>query len=319
MSNVLIVGGAGYIGGALTDLLMNSQHNLRVYDNLLYEESYRKPVDFVRGDIRDIDRLQPHLKWADTVVWLAALVGDGACALEPQVTTAINDSAVKCLSENYDGKIIFTSTCSVYGAQDGILTEESPESPLSVYATTKLSAENYLKRRNAQVFRLGTLFGLGDTYSRIRFDLVVNILTVKALLEEEITVFGGDQYRPLLHVKDIGRAIFENVDSEYSGTYNLHFENIRIASLAGIFVEKFPNLNVKIVDMKFEDNRNYRVSSEKAISKLGFDPQFGIDQGIDELREVIEEGRIGNVENHRHSNYQFLKNISPNLSSSPNG
>ena len=178
MANVLVVGGAGYIGGALTDRLMESQHNIRVYDGLVYEESYRKPVDFVMGDVREWDRIRPQLKWADVVVWLAALVGDGACALNPDLTVDVNELAVKRLAEGFDGRTIFMSTCSVYGAQDGILSEDSPVNPLSLYAATKLNAEPYLRDRSALIFRLGTLFGVGDFFSRIRLDLVVNVLTV---------------------------------------------------------------------------------------------------------------------------------------------
>src|ERR1035437_3458021 len=107
--NILVVGGAGYVGGSLTDILLQSQHNIRVYDALLYEESFRKPVDFVYGDVRDTQKLLPQLKWADVVVWLAALVGDGACALNPEISAEVNEKSVKWLSENYNGRIFFMS------------------------------------------------------------------------------------------------------------------------------------------------------------------------------------------------------------------
>ena len=123
MEYILVVGGAGYVGGAVTDLLMKSGHETRVYDALFYEESYRKPVDFVFGDVRDYDKLRTQLVWADTVVWLAALVGDPACALNPEVSIRINQDAVKWLAENFDGRIVFLSTCSVYGARDGLSTD----------------------------------------------------------------------------------------------------------------------------------------------------------------------------------------------------
>lgn len=194
--NVLVVGGAGYMGGAVTDLLIQNKHNARVYDALLYEESYRKPVDFVYGDVRDTERLLPHLKWADAVVWLAALVGDGACALNPDISISINQEPIKLLAEHYDRRIIFMSTCSVYGAQDAVLDESSQTSPLSVYAVTKLAAEQYLENKNAIIFRLGTLFGVSDQFSRIRLDLVVNALTVRAHRHGEISVYGGDQFAP---------------------------------------------------------------------------------------------------------------------------
>src|SRR5262245_5135806 len=138
--NVLVVGGAGYVGGAVSDLLRATEHHVRIYDALLYEEAFRKPGDFVFGDVRDVGSLRPHLDWADAVVWLAALVGDPACALNPDVSVDINQESVRQLSENFDGRIIFLSTCSIYGAQDKELDETSKANPLSVYAVTKLKA-----------------------------------------------------------------------------------------------------------------------------------------------------------------------------------
>ena len=179
----VVVGGAGYVGRITVDMLLEERHDVLVYDALLYEESYRKPVSFVYGDVRDYDTLLPYLQWADAVVWLAALVGDGACALNPKITSEINLDAVKWMAAHYDGRIVFPSTCSVYGAQGKELNEESPTSPLSVYATTKLKAESCLRPKNSIIFRLGTLFGVGDLYSRIRLDLVVNFLTLRAALD----------------------------------------------------------------------------------------------------------------------------------------
>ena len=168
MKNVLIVGGAGYVGGAITDLIQQSNYNVRVYDALIYEDSFRKPVDFVYGDVRDHEKLIPQLKWADAVIWLAAIVGDGACQLNPELTKSINQDSVAWLADNYDGRIVFMSTCSVYGAQNNELNETSGTNPLSLYAETKLNAEKFLKHKDAIIFRLGTLFGVGDLYSRIR-------------------------------------------------------------------------------------------------------------------------------------------------------
>ena len=157
--NVLVVGGAGYVGGAVTDALLTTDHCIRVYDALLYEESYRKPVDFVFGDVRDQDRLLPHLKWADAVIWLAAIVGDGACQLNPEITIEVNQEAVGWLVHHFDGRIIFMSTCSVYGAQDNVeLTEDSPTAPLSMYAASKLAAETYLRGYERHHVSIGHAF-----------------------------------------------------------------------------------------------------------------------------------------------------------------
>ncbi len=309
MKNVLIVGGAGYVGGAITDLIQQSNYNVRIFDKLLYEDSYRKEVDFVYGDILDTEALKPHLDWADVVVWLAAIVGDGACQLNPDLTIAVNQESVKWLAQNYDKRIVFMSTCSVYGAQDKELDELSPKNPLSLYASTKLKAEEYLRDKNAIVFRLGTLFGVGDLYSRIRLDLVVNILTVKAFTVGKISVFGGDQFRPLLHVKDVARAVLMNLETEHTGVYNLHRQNVRIRDLAYQVRMHFPDIVIEETDMPFQDTRNYRVSSEKANKVFGYKSIHSIDEGIDELKYLVETRRIKNLNSPRYSNQQYLKEM----------
>lgn len=229
--NILVVGGAGYVGGGIVDKLKKN-HNVTVYDSLIYEESYRKDVDFVYGDIREQKKLLPLLDKCDAVIWLAALVGDGACAINPELTFEINSDSVKFLAENFNKRIVFLSTCSVYGAQEGLLDESSTINPLSAYATSKVKAEDYLKDSNAIIFRLGTLFGISDEFSRIRLDLVVNILVTKALTEGKLTVFGGDQWRPLLHVIDVANAIDHTINLKTTGIYNLHYENFKIIDIA---------------------------------------------------------------------------------------
>jgi nucleoside-diphosphate-sugar epimerase len=303
---ILVVGGAGYIGGAVTDLLMKSDHSVRVYDALLYEESYRKAVEFIYGDVRDKENLLPQLKWADGVIWLAALVGDGTCALNPEITIEINQEPVKWLADNYDGRIVFMSTCSVYGAQDVVLDESSSTDPLSVYAVTKLGAESYLLSRNAIIFRLGTLFGVGDQFARIRLDLVVNTLTVRAQQQGKVSVFGGEQFRPLLHVLDAAQAAVDHVQSGHNGIYNLHRQNVRIVDLAYQVRNHFPDMEIEQTPMKFQDVRNYRVSSEKAQRLLNFSPCHSIDDGIEEIKKLLEQRRLKNVDNPRYTNQTFL-------------
>ncbi len=303
---VLVVGGAGYIGGAVTDMLLESSHTVRIYDCLVYEESFRKEVDFVYGDIRDHERLKPHLKWADAVIWLSALVGDGACAINPALSVELNQNSLKWLSENYDGRILFTSTCSVYGAQDGELTEASPTSPLSVYAVTKLEAEKHLARKNACIFRLGTIFGVGDLFARIRLDLVLNVLTLLAAQDGELTVFGGDQFRPLLHVKDAARALVQNIDTPHRGVFNLHRQNVRIVDLAYQVRNHFPDAKVVVTEMQFQDSRNYRVNSDKARNELGWQPLLSIDNGIEEIKELVRSNRLKDLKAIRYRNQMFL-------------
>tara|TARA_B110000014_G_C20119430_1_gene592519 strand:+ start:294 stop:1229 length:936 start_codon:yes stop_codon:yes gene_type:complete len=306
MVNILVVGGAGYVGGGIVDKL-KEQHNVTVYDSLIYEESYRKDVTFVNGDIRDTDKLLPLLDHADSVIWLAALVGDGACAINPKLTFEINSESVKFLVENFKKRIVFLSTCSVYGAQDGLLDENSSVNPLSEYASSKVQAEEYLKGTNSIIFRLGTLFGISDEFSRIRLDLVVNILVTKALTEGKLTVFGGDQWRPLLHVVDVANAINHTLDSEVTGIFNLHYKNYKIIDIANTIVNKIPQASIDTTPMKFQDARNYQVSSEKLFNETGFRSEVELLTGVDEVYNLISSNRIKNVNHVRYSNQNFLE------------
>jgi len=312
MKKVLVVGGAGYVGGAITDLIHSqNEYKVRVYDSIVYEDSFRKPVDFVCGDIRDREKLSKQLDWADCVVWLAALVGDGACAVNPELTYELNQESVKWLAENFKKRIIFMSTCSVYGAQNEELTESSQTNPLSIYALTKLNAEKYLINAHSDVviFRLGTLFGVGDLYSRIRLDLVVNVLTVRASTTKKISVFGGDQFRPLLHVKDVARAVVQNISSSHTGIFNLHRQNVRIVDLAYQVRNHFPDCKIECTEVPFQDTRNYRVSSQKAFETFGFQPIHSIDEGIEELKQLVEMGRIKDLNHERYSNQRYIEKL----------
>lgn len=301
------MGGAGYIGGWLTDRLMGEGYEVRVFDLLLYEEAYLKEVDFILGDIRDKDSLLPHLKWADAVIWLAALVGDGACSLSPELTRGVNVDSLRWLTQVYDGRIVFMSTCSVYGAQKGILTEQSPLEPLSLYAETKAEAERLLRSADSLIFRLGTIFGVGDTYSRIRLDLVLNLLTVKAILHGRLNVFGGNQYRPLLHVRDVAEAVCPTVFSDHRGIFNLHAENITIKDLAERVKASYPEVEVEYTDMRFQDLRNYCVSSDKARTLFGFYPRYSIEDGIRQIGDLVKQGRIRDTTLPRYSNLDYLR------------
>ena len=308
---ILITGGAGYVGGALTDILIKSQkHDFIVYDNLLFEDSFLKPVNFVCGDIRDNSKLKQYLKWADAVVWLGAIVGDGACQINPKITFDVNQKSVEYLSKNFDGRIIHMSTCSVYGAMNGLLDEDSKTNPLSIYASTKLDSESYLKNKNALVFRLGTLCGKGDNFSRIRMDLVLNIMVARALHDKKISVFGGEQYRPILDVKDVAYTIYDNLENSKTGTYNLKGENFKIYDLAiKIKTTLDDEIKIEAEDKKFEDLRNYKVSSAKAEKELNFKPRFSVEDSINEIAELFKTNRIRSFENSRYNNHVFLSNF----------
>ena len=303
---VLIVGGAGYVGGGIVDLL-SKDNEVTVYDSLIYENSYRKNVNFIFGDIRDYKKINNILKEYDAVIWLAALVGDGACAINPALTHEINSETVKNLVKNFKGKIVFLSTCSVYGAQEGVLDENSEVNPLSEYASSKLVAEKYLEDADAIIFRLGTLFGVGDQFSRIRLDLVVNILTTKAYIDKKMSVFGGEQWRPLLHVKDVANAIGHTLDTQTNGIFNLHYKNFKIIEIANEIKNKMSDVEIETTPLPFQDARNYQVSSDKLKDVTGFEAAVDLSQGINEMYQLISSNRIKDINDPRYSNQNFLQ------------
>jgi nucleoside-diphosphate-sugar epimerase len=157
------------------------------------------------------------------------------------------------------------------------------------------------------MLRLATLAGVGDTYSRIRLDLVVNLLVVRARLIGELEVFGGDQYRPLLHVRDVATAIVPHVASDACGIYNLGNENVTILELAQRVVQSVGKADIRVVDVPFQDTRNYRVSFERARRELQFVSQHSIGEAIDDIAELIDNGRVKDLSMAQFSNLEALR------------
>jgi nucleoside-diphosphate-sugar epimerase len=237
-------------------------------------------------------------------------VGDPACSIDPRISEEINTSALANFVKTYEGKLVFISTCSVYGAQDELLDESAPTNPLSVYASTKLASEAILVGRNETlILRLGTLFGVGDNWSRLRLDLAVNVLTQKAYHENELEMFGGEQWRPFLHVKDVGNVIALNMNVFKSGTYNLASENVTISQLVGQIMKHLPNVGIKSTPLSFQDARNYRVSSKKAEAELKMPDFISIDTGIEEMISILKDGRIPRPGANRFKNVAALNDL----------
>ena len=307
---ILVCGGAGYIGGLTCDSLLREGFDVVVYDNILYENRYLKDIKFINGDIRDTDKLINTSKDYDVIILMAALVGDPACSVDPILTEDINYISIKNFCERIsdDKHLIFMSTCSVYGAQDGILNEESPTNPLSSYAITKLNAEKHIIEKGGTIFRLGTVFGLGDTYSRLRMDLVVNVLTMKATKYGEITINGGEQWRPIIAVKDIAEYITEAAEFKYAGIYILSKENVIIKELGEKIAKMIPGTKVKYTEISIQDARNYRVDNSKSLSTFKYKPVVTVEDEVIKMIKIFSEERIQNLEDEVYHNGLYLKN-----------
>jgi nucleoside-diphosphate-sugar epimerase len=174
---------------------------------------------------------------------------------------------------------------------------------------TKLEAEKYVLRNNGLVFRLGTLFGLGDDHSRIRLDLVVNYLTLKALSEKKITVFGGNQWRPVIAVRDVAGYLAEAVATDFVGIFNVKYKNVKIIDLAKTIAALFPGVIVKTTERKLEDLRNYRVNSEKVEKYFKFKPTTTIEEEVKRMTKVFKERRIKNVDDDIYYNTHYVKKL----------
>jgi nucleoside-diphosphate-sugar epimerase len=237
-------------------------------------------------------------------------VGDEACAVNPTTTNEINVTSVRWLLDNFKNKIIFASSCSVYGINNHLIDESSETNPLSLYAQTKVEAEKMImkKSKNYLIFRFGTLFGVGDDHSRLRLDLVVNTLTARAAKGEILKVFGGGQWRPLLHVKDVAEAILFSIQKDISGMYNLSDKNYKMCDIAEEIKNTLSDLkvNVEYTNIRFEDLRNYRVTSAKFKSH-GWKPKYSLEYGIREISQKIREFRVKDLSDPVHSNAAFIK------------
>lgn len=323
---VLVIGGAGFIGSVMVRYLLKRGYDVSVLDNLMYGYNALKELDnhpayrFFKGDSRNIQDLLTAMHDVDTVVHLAAIVGDPACELDHRATIDINYEASKimvdaCLHKKVS-RLLFASTCSVYGAaeNDQLLTETSPLNPVSLYAETKLRSEEAILNQaepplSVTIFRLATVFGFSY---RPRFDLVVNTLTARALQDGEISIFGGSQWRPNVHVQDVVRAFVAGIEAPRSSVERQIFnlgsekENYRISQLGDLVRETLPETKIKTVEVRV-DRRDYRVGFDKIEKSLKWTATVSVPNGIQEIIEAYRHKKFGHYSEKIYSNLKHLQ------------
>ncbi len=318
---VLVVGGAGYLGSVLVRKLIDRGYRVRVLDNLLHGDEpilslFSLPTfKFIRGEIRNIDTIFQAVRDADAVIHLAAIVGDQACNLDPAVSVQVNAQASRVIAEAcrfYSvRRLVFASTCSVYGCSSEILTEHSPLNPVSLYAKTKIEAEKGIlglveDGLSPCILRASTLFGLSP---RMRFDLVVSAITARAVIDGEFMVYGGEQWRPFLHVDDAAEAYAQCLEAPLEAirgqVFNLgaNAYNYRIRDIADMVQALVPTAVMK-VDERTTDRRDYRVSFDKIEQTLHFHPRKTVQDGIQEVKTALEHGVFRDYRDKKYSNYQ---------------
>ncbi len=281
---MLITGGAGYIGSLLVNLAPENW-KITVLDNCIMGNSqinFQKKVNFVKEDIRNKIIVEELIKKSDVVIHLAGIVGEVSFKKNPKAALEINQNATENivdLVKNYNKKLVFMSTCSVYGFNTGICTEETNPNPVDDYSRSKIQSEQYIQKnlQNYIIFRLGTVYGWSP---RMRFDIIINRIIEKTLWNETIEIFGGTQWRPFIHVKDAGNALISAAEKPIQNEIiNLVGENHQLIDIAKEITD-----NLKIISKT--DNRSYHVNNEKIKNKLNWKPEMNIEKTMQEFKKI---------------------------------
>ena len=320
---ILVTGGAGYIGSTLVPILLSSGHHVRVLDNLSYGGKALLGVwsdpkfEFHRGDVRNDGMVRAALKDTEVVIHFAAIVGDPACARQPDEARSINlDATIQLFNLSREmgvKRFVFASTCSNYGKMKNsneYANETSELRPVSLYAETKVAVEKYLLDPSQSgsmiptVLRFATVYGVSP---RMRFDLTVNEFTMEILTNRKLVIFGEQFWRPYVHIRDIAKAILNILASPVEKIQNQVFnvgstnQNFQKQQLADLIRSHVPDAVVEYV-RKDEDPRDYRVSFEKIKQELGFNAEYTVEDGIREVADLVQSGIISDYRNLEYRN-----------------
>lgn len=319
---VLITGGAGYVGAVVASSLLEAGRDVRVIDNLLHEQRdlaaalEGRGADVRIADIRDDDARRDAVGGAEAIVHLAAIVGDPACARDPELARETNvDSTRQLVAEANEAGVkhlIFASTCSNYGRMadpEVPVDEEAPLAPVSLYAEQKVEIEKMLLADGSgpttpTCLRFATVYGAAP---RMRFDLTVNEFTRELWADRDLEVFGEQFWRPYVHVADAARGILRVLEAgpeEVGGdVFNVGHsdENYRKLDLVEIITGQISRGNVSFVH-RDEDPRDYKVSFAKIRERLGFEPEMRVPDGVREIASGLDDEAFGDPFAARHRN-----------------
>lgn len=327
---ILVTGGAGYVGAILVPKLMQKGFEVKILDLYLYGEhvfdGYRShpQLEQIKGDIRDHGLVRDSLRDCDTVIHLACISNDPSCDLDPALTKSINYDAflplVRICKQEGIARFLFASSSSVYGISDQpSVTEDHPRLPITDYNRYKAMCEDILAQEQssgcaAVVIRPATICGYSP---RLRLDLTVNILTNHAFNTRQITVFGGDQHRPNIHIQDITDLFIQLVEEPLERiagkVFNAGCQNLTLRQIAGCVKEtieqRYPDkAPVPVTSTPSDDVRSYRISSEKLTRELGFAPKRTIQDAVVELCQAFRDGKVPDpLTSRRYYNIAMMK------------
>jgi nucleoside-diphosphate-sugar epimerase len=325
---VLVIGGAGYLGSILVDELLKSGRSVKILDSFIYGKrsvehlNGNSRVEVIEGDIRNIETVNAVMNHdTGSVILLAAVVGDPASASRPEQTVETNYLASQMIASACKlkgiNRFIYASTCSVYGIGKEVLDESAPLNPVSLYAKTKISSEQSIlqlvdDKFAPTIMRMSTLYGYSP---RMRFDLVVNTMTMTAFADNKINVFGGEQWRPLMHVKDAAKAYIKVLEADINDikgkVYNVGSEeqNYRIKEVSSMIGKTISETSGKDVPVNIEktntDARDYRVSFKKIQDELGFKVEHTVEEAAKEIYGALKSHEIKDPKQKVYYNHYF--------------
>jgi nucleoside-diphosphate-sugar epimerase len=319
---VLVVGGAGYLGSVLVRLLLKRGYRVRVLDSFIYgrkslDEVISNPhLEVIEGDLRNIHVCVSSLEGVDAVVLLAAIVGDPASKARPTETLETNVLATQALASaaklQHISRFLYASTCSVYGVGGDLLDENSKLNPVSLYARSKIASEEIIRKMGDAYFaptilRMGTLYGFSP---RMRFDLVVNTMSMKSFLEGRIQVFGGSQWRPLLGVEDAAEVYVRCLETDLKSVGNQVFnvgsdaQNYQIDEVADRISKSLGGIPITRDNVSL-DARDYRVSFAKIADTVGFAPAQTVEGSASTIVGALHSSIIKDPRHRIYYNHYF--------------
>ena len=326
VKTVLVTGGAGYVGSVLVPKLLNAGYKVKVIDLYIYGDDVLNSVQNnpnlkeIKGDIRDRELLEKEVPGCDAVIHLACISNDPSYELDPDLGKSINYDAfidlVDVSKESGVARFIYASSSSVYGIKtEPEVTEDLPLEPLTDYSKYKALCEKYLNESATDDFvvttiRPSTVCGYSP---RLRLDLTVNILTNHAINKGKITVFGGEQKRPNLHIEDMTDLylflLVQPAEKIQKKIFNVGYENYKVGEIAQI-VKNTLGEHIPIVTTPSNDNRSYHVSSKKIKEELGFEAKHSIEEAILDLKTAFDSGKVpDSLDNEMYFNIKRMQSL----------